>query len=250
MTRFKRVIIRISFFLLLFLLVATVLSKTVYRLLLPQVNAVLVQTGALDTAVTYRTVIGQLSAESISDSTENADEAVTVSPDDLKYNADLNISFDELKMIKTPNVKLIASIEQLTEKVTALVDIVLSEYDYDSATDRYIGHFTITGRGQKLKPGLPLTIIVQPTKHVGPTIVPLNSVYTDFSTGVPLFFVYEVTDRQTMWGKETYVQKRTVTLSGSDYLNAAVEFLDAKRVACYPTRPLNDGDAVKVVAES
>ncbi len=252
MTRYKRIILRISVFLLLFLLVATLLSRTVYRLLLPQVDVAKVQSGSLNTSVTYRTAVGDLtvSGEAVTEENDNAAEEDIIKPE---YTADLGVSFDELKkLLMKEGFKLSATAEPLLEDDVIPVDITLSGYDYDSLSGRYIAHFILISEDKPLESGLPLTITVRPVQNEKTNLVPLSSVFTDFSSGMPQYCVYALLERQTMWGKETYVQKQFVTLVGSDYQFSAVQFanMPTGAIACYPSRPLNDGDAVIIKSAS
>lgn len=253
MPRFKRVIMRLSVFLLLFLLVATVFSKTVYRLLLPQVHEASVSaTGGLDNSLTFRAVVGS-PIDDIDDVSHQGDPTPTeTAPENPQYAVDLSLPFYVIQMILMHNGSLSATAEQIYETAGTAVSAEISGYDYDVGSDSYIVHLSVRSKGKPITAGLPLTFIITPRTYIPPYFVPLNSVYTELLAGKPQYYVYAIEDRQTMWGRETYIQKRIVTLGGSDYQTAQVTFTDEvpKRVACYPTRPLNDGDAVKVLIES
>jgi multiple sugar transport system permease protein len=90
MTRTKRIILRIAVFLLLLLLVGTVLSRTVYRLMLPEVTILAVQTGTMNISRDYRTVI----LDTPDDGVPETDDPATAQPE---YAAELRLTFSELK---------------------------------------------------------------------------------------------------------------------------------------------------------
>jgi hypothetical protein len=249
----KRVIVRVSVFLLMFLLLAAVLSKTVYRLLLPQVSeAPVLSSGSLDNRLMFRAVVGMPVDEAGGENDQNGGASASTEAEYLKYAVDLNLSFSEIQMICAQGTSTSAMAEMVYNPSGTPVDIWISGYDYDSVTDRYILHFHIRCPDEAIETGSVLTITASQKYYLNPYFVPLNGVYNELVSGVPQYYVYALVVRQTMWGKDTYIQKRIVTLGGSDYQAAQVTFDGEapKRIACYPSRTLNDGDAVRVLIES
>jgi hypothetical protein len=238
MTRLKRIILRVSVFLLLFLLVATVLSRTVYWLMLPQVTVVKVQPGMVNNSRAYKTVIMEADA---GEARENG------GPDAAQpeYAAELSLTFDELKTLYSVETVLQAAAESLTDKAAVPVDISLSGYTYDSAADRFITRFSVSDADSAVEAGFPLTITVRQAVRDS-MLIPLGGLYMDDSNG---YYVYGIEQTRTMWGTETRVRKKTIAYVGSDDRYAGVIFLPnegASLVACYPSRPISDGDTVKV----
>jgi hypothetical protein len=246
--RIKRIILRVSVFLLLFLLVATVLSRTIYRLLLPQVNVAAVRTGALNNEVTFRSAIGLPLVVEAAEAPAVSEAPAEEEAPGPRFAADASVAFDELQTLLSPDFKLTGSAELLSGEGTK-VDVSLSSYDYDAVSGRFTARFAVAGRDDPIEPGLPLLITVKPVEKEETSLVPLGAVFPDYAATSPQYCVYGLSERKTMWGKETYVQKITVELGDSDFQSVAVEFTGAappKQVVCYPTRPLSDGDAVTV----
>ena len=98
-----------------------------------------------------------------------------------------------------------------------------------------------------VEPGTPVTINVLVESEVQ-TCVPLSAIF--YSEGKTC--LYQVLERDALWGVENYVQAVEVEVGDADAVNAAVSapFIDASasniRYACHPSRALVDGEAVRV----
>ena len=100
-------------------------------------------------------------------------------------------------------------------------------------------------------PGTPATVTVSAAGESS-LCVPLSAVF--YGADGPC--VYQVLQRDTIWGAEFYVQAASVEVLGSDAVNASVASLPGAvegnlldpnaRFACYPSRTLVDGEAVRV----
>lgn len=98
---------------------------------------------------------------------------------------------------------------------------------------------------EPVEPGTPATVTVE-SQSGAVNCVPLSAIF--YSEGKTC--VYQVLQRDTIWGAEDYVQAVEVEVTDSDAVNAAVPDLSAgvldARYACYPSRSLVDGEAVRV----
>ena len=253
MPRHKKIVLRVSVFLLLFLLLTTVLSKTIYRLLLPQVNETYPKvTGSLDKSITFRSVVGLRADVTVGEDVQGGLALAEKPPENPEYAVDLSVTFEEIKLMYTQGSSLTAVADMVYYPEGIPVNIERPGYSYDAATDRYIVHMKITSRGKPIETGAPLTFTLTPYIYFPPFLVPLTGVFSELNAGIRQYYVYELEDRKTMWGKGTFLKKIDVTLNDSDYQYAQVSFMGIapKRIACYPTRPLKDGDAVIVVPQA
>lgn len=105
---------------------------------------------------------------------------------------------------------------------------------------------------EPVAPGTAATVTVE-SKSEDYTCVPLSAIF--YGTDGPC--VYQVLQRDTIWGTEHYVQAVSVEVIDSDAVNAAVENLPgadaaainvSTRYACYPSRALVDGETVRVAS--
>ena len=122
----------------------------------------------------------------------------------------------------------------------------------DSVRDNGAGGFTVTA-GLTKEAGVPVGTLATITvsSRSGPyDYVPLSCVF--YTAKGPC--VYRINQRDTLWGIEDYVEAVEVTVVASDASKAAITgdidtagALSATWYAAYPSRTLQDGEAVRVV---
>ena len=74
------------------------------------------------------------------------------------------------------------------------------------------------------------------------TLVPLNCIYFDGT----IYYVFELVDTETLWGKGQVVRRVDVELIGTDYVNGAVNVNGMFTVVSSTSGALYDGANVKV----
>lgn len=241
MSNHKRAVVKAAAALALFLLTCTVAARSVYTLLLPQVSTVQARNTELRTVDVYA---GQFSGEGTgADVLAAGQVAFTVPAAALERvfsaTASLECAFIAVSTGQPVEVRQCEA-KLSPARVEAGQGGVYTVYaDLDTAPEAPVA------------PGTPATVTVSAAGESS-LCVPLSAVF--YGADGPC--VYQVLQRDTIWGAEFYVQAAPVEVLGSDAVNASVASLPGAvegnlldpnaRFACYPSRTLVDGEAVRV----
>lgn len=240
MAKVKKTIFRIAIVVFILLLLTTLLSKTIYRIMLPQVSQTRLTKGDLRSSITLSTVLGAPvdNSETTSDSGENK-------PITQIYSARLSLSFQELKSYLTSSVPKCTVNTLDRTKTDGSVDVEYESYIYDELQNRFIVSLTVSSNELPLEQGLPLTITVWLAEESGEYLLPINCVYNDSG----IYYVYQIHQSKTIWGMTSTVQRVDVEFINSNYQNASINFSGDPTlpVVCYPSKPLSDGAVVVVL---
>ncbi|MDR1299223.1 MAG: hypothetical protein LBJ84_03090, partial [Oscillospiraceae bacterium] len=228
MTKLKKRVFTAAVALFILLLLATVLSRSVYNLMLPQVTAVPPQRGALINPVTYslHSVVGR--------EFEDGEAA-----DGYMYSAAINMTYDELYVFRqTANRRARVNTFD-AEEPSVSVSLAIVDYAYDAALGIFVTELSLTS-SEPLEPGLPFTVDIVDNRvtESGELLIPMGGVYQ----GDGGYYVWLVKDAKTLWGATKTVERVDVEYFGSNYAYASVTFASDRQtvVACNPTKPLYD----------
>ena len=220
MSKLKKNVFKAALILLILLLVFTVFSRTVYNLMLPEVKKESMTKGPLNTSRTYsfEAVVG-----------ENNRAAMT-----LDYN--------RLEAL-LENESVEGTVSALEGEVRQIpVSFSAESYAYNEKTGLYDTNIVITS-DEPVAQGLPMSarLTVKETSD-SYTLVPLNCIYFDGTS----YYVFELVDTETLWGKGQVVRRVDVELIGTDYVNGAVNVNGMFTVVSSTSGALYDGANVKV----
>jgi hypothetical protein len=234
MTKLKNTVFKIAVALLILLLLATVVSKTIHNLMLPQVTAVFAQRGELRDKATYRlrcAVGDELTSDTSADG-------------GFMYVSEMRLTYDELYALKRSSSR--AEVRTFEGVVAATVSLTVAQYEYDAQDDMFLTSLAI-GSASPLERGLPVAVTLESELTVsgGQTLVPLEAVYNDGAS----YYVYAISEAKTMWGVTQIVTRRDVAYFGGNYefISCDYDVSRGGKLACYPTQPLHDGASVRIV---
>ena len=220
MSKLKKGVFKAALVVIIVLLVFTLLSKTIYNLMLPEVKKETMSKGYLNIVHTY-------SFEAV---TGEDGRAVMK----LGYEQ-LNALLDEGEI---SGVVLTLEDENKQQPVTFSAE----SYEYNEESDCFDTTVIIKSETD-IPQGLPLNaqLVVKETSdsHV---LVPLNCIYYDISG----YYVFMLEETETLWGKGQVVRRVDVELLGTDYNNAAVNLNEIFTVVSSSSDSLYDGASVRV----
>lgn len=128
-------------------------------------------------------------------------------------------------------------------------NLTFANQEYNKATKKYTVQFDVSEskfNSNDMIDGLPFEIKVKSQSETFQALVPNSCIGTDANNDN---FVYVIQTRNSIWGNESYLQKRKVEILQSNNELAAIQENDLNGliVCMNPSKAVHDGDAVKVL---
>lgn len=268
MSKLKKRVFKIAIVVLIVLILFTLLSKTVYNLMLPEVRAATPTMGSLSSVAQEYYISGIVSGTvepaapvevtdienepaATPEDTAPTEPVEADEPTPLNlYSATVNMSYSELFLL-TNQESVWGYVSTLDKDMPNIqVAVTVSSYAYNELTSSFSVVLEIESE-IPLEIGLPISVTIREERASSvqsgsamQTLVPVNALFRDGES----YYVYRMDTQDTFWGK-TYVAHRIdIELIDSNYTQASVDGIGNELPVIYSTsKSLYDGAPVRLV---